>query len=270
MSTQFAIAAVLLAAPGVGRADEWTPPEKPNPHSILDGARVDARAGDYETALAKHVWFHENALKYDESLTGVRLSFALGYWFQLAEAYPPAMAKLIDVRDDARRRVEENHDERVVFEHFQELAAINDRLGEADATVDAFRWLDERDSPGTRRVYRLAQPSLVLAKEYALCGKYLEPEPAFERMADSYRHMREYEGRPRAGVKSPPFAAPNFINEVATLVALLVVNERQDEADDIVLAAKKVSLETRDDAFDADLADALEGALDGTVPEPWP
>ena len=116
--------------------------------------------------------------EYDQALTGVRLSFALSDWLKLAEAYPPAMAKLEAVRDDARRRVNERHGRRIVVQDFQELASINDRLGETDATVDAFRMLDERDPKAAKApVYRLAQPSLIQAKQFTLCGKYLSLTP---------------------------------------------------------------------------------------------
>jgi hypothetical protein len=79
---------------------EWAPPANPDPHKILDEAQDDARAGRYADALAKHVWFHENALKYEPSLAGVRLSFALGYWVAFGNSYPPALQKLKSIRDE--------------------------------------------------------------------------------------------------------------------------------------------------------------------------
>ena len=84
---------------------EWTPPEKPDPQVILQEARTDAMAKRYEDALAKHLWFHQNALKHEPALYGVRLSFALSYWEKLGNKYPPALASLKAVRDEARQAV---------------------------------------------------------------------------------------------------------------------------------------------------------------------
>lgn len=53
----------------------------------------------YEEALERHIWYHENALKYDQAQYGVRLSFALGSWVQLGKAYPKALEALRSTRD---------------------------------------------------------------------------------------------------------------------------------------------------------------------------
>jgi hypothetical protein len=42
-------------------SDEWTVPTDPDPQTILREAAENTRAGQYELALAKHIWFHENA-----------------------------------------------------------------------------------------------------------------------------------------------------------------------------------------------------------------
>jgi len=60
MKITFALLAFLMNLPLLAA---WTPPENPNPQQILSEAQSDAKAGRYEDALAKHVWFHENALK---------------------------------------------------------------------------------------------------------------------------------------------------------------------------------------------------------------
>src|SRR4051812_31471346 len=52
----------------------WTPPAGPDPSDILDSAALDANAGWHEQALAKFLWFHKSALRYDPHLSAVRLS----------------------------------------------------------------------------------------------------------------------------------------------------------------------------------------------------
>jgi hypothetical protein len=42
----------------------WRPPANPDPSEILKEAESDTAAGKYADALTKHIWFHQNALKY--------------------------------------------------------------------------------------------------------------------------------------------------------------------------------------------------------------
>ena len=86
-------AAIVLTLTTTSAVGDWTPPSNPNPDKILREAQDDARAGRYPDALAKHVWFHENALTYAPAMYGVRLSFALSYWVNLGNLYPPARTK---------------------------------------------------------------------------------------------------------------------------------------------------------------------------------
>jgi hypothetical protein len=65
----------------------------------LADARRLAKQGDYEGALAKHVWFHDHALSVRPSYYGVRLSYALSDWIELGKKYPKARQTLESVRD---------------------------------------------------------------------------------------------------------------------------------------------------------------------------
>jgi hypothetical protein len=56
------------------------------------------RQGRYADSLQKHLWFHDHALEHQQALAGVRLSFALAYWLELAACYPEAMQALTAVR----------------------------------------------------------------------------------------------------------------------------------------------------------------------------
>jgi len=65
----------------------------------LERAEQCAREGNYAEALRLHIWYHKNALKYDPAQYGVRLSFALSDWADLARAYPPALHALLSIRN---------------------------------------------------------------------------------------------------------------------------------------------------------------------------
>src|SRR6185436_8688257 len=108
---------------------EWKPPEKPDPSAIFNEAQQDSRAGRFEDALAKQIWFHENALKIEPAQYGVRLSFALVAWRDLAAKYPPAMEALQKARDTAEAKVKTTAE---VFESFHDAVSLNETLRESD------------------------------------------------------------------------------------------------------------------------------------------
>src|SRR4051812_26335409 len=84
---------------------EWFPPENPEPKTILKEAKADTKEMRYEDALAKHIWFYQSAIAFDKALYGVRLSFALNDWWNLALQYPPAMEAMRSTRDATEEEI---------------------------------------------------------------------------------------------------------------------------------------------------------------------
>ncbi|MET0063324.1 MAG: hypothetical protein AB2552_19540 [Candidatus Thiodiazotropha endolucinida] len=238
----------------------WLPPENPSPRLILEEARDDARSGRYEDALQKHLWFHNNALKYDRAFYGVRLSFALSDWQELGHKYPEALRSLKETRDIAGRNVRAGVN---YYDSFNDFESINERLGEEEKTIQLFRWLDANQQPRAKNVYRIAQPSLVRAKEYELCGKYIDPENSYLRYVRHFRSGLEFSKQSPFREKAENFAYTSFSNDVTTLVALLTLGGRKVEAEEV---AEMAMLEWDDNNFSSALTDALEGK----VPTPWP
>ncbi|HEY4260994.1 MAG TPA: hypothetical protein VGM98_12570 [Schlesneria sp.] len=241
---------------------EWTPPENPDPHAILQEAKADARAKRYEDALAKHVWFHQNALTFQPALYGVRLSFALEYWMDLGKSYPPAIVKLKSIRDDARRKVLDAN-LKSVNEPFHDFVSINRALDEEPKSKELFVQLDQDKPALAKEVFDLARPSLINAKAYQLCGKYLEPRSIFDKSKEQFNYYQQPAEDAKVGDRQRQFGESKFTNEVTTLVALLILNDRKVEAQRFADEAKK---EWNNAAFHM----ALDQALKGIVPKPWP
>jgi hypothetical protein len=258
------LGSVLTAVLAVGAQADWRPGANPDPRRILREAREDAAAGRYEDALAKHLWFHENALKLAPNLDGVRLSFALAYWNRLGASYPPALERLRRIRDDLREDIRNAKETRAadVRRAFHELAAINRELSNDAGTVALFLWLDANRPPLAKVAYDLAESALIAANEYAVCGRYLD-KTTFPRLLSA--RQKSLTEAAAAG-RLPPdelnrfneFVETVFALRTATLVALLVRNNRKAEARQIVLAAQKVR---GDAAFRAQLAKALKGEV---------
>src|SRR5690349_10482282 len=96
MKTAFIFAGLLTAFVWNGFAHA----EDQDPQAVLNEARQLAQAGKYEEALAKHLWYHENALRIQPSQLGVRVSFALAAWRDLGEKFPKAHDALVGIRDE--------------------------------------------------------------------------------------------------------------------------------------------------------------------------
>lgn len=246
-------------------AADWTPPKEPDPLAILEEAHVDTESERYEIALAKYVWFHENALSIRPSASGVRLSFALMYWHLLAKKYPPALIKLKDIRDQASKNVFAGIN---VPSAFNEMASINVYLEEQSSTMNAFEFLDEKNPEAAKAVFDLAQPSLVQGKAFVLVGKYVSPDTDYEKMRQRLERSKKIAEKNRdqndGFAKRHLFLSTKmFVNDTTILVAILAVNDRKEEALKIATAART---EWDDNSFH----EALDRALKGVVPTPWP
>jgi hypothetical protein len=245
--TRWFFALFALALSGAQAA--WTPPAKPDPAQILKEARGDRAAGRYDDALAKHLWYHQNALKIQPAQYGIRLSFALSEWADLARTYPQAMEALQATRRDAAARVRASGGR----EDFADYAAISHYLGEEAATAELFAWLDQNNPKLAAEVYPVAEEALIERKQYRLCGKYLDSTRATQDILDVHRSVLE-----RADPELRRFAEAAFSRKAATLVALLAINGRNAEADKVMAAMLK---EWPSDRLRKDLAKARKGVM---------
>jgi beta-lactamase regulating signal transducer with metallopeptidase domain len=241
-------------------AAPWSPPPNSVPSVVLAEARAEREAGRYEEALARYVWYH-TASRAETGQGGVRLSFALSDWLELGRAYPPALDKLREVRDqtgNVLRRLDKTAD---VFTLFQEYAAINKTLGEDEKTTQLFIFLDSSDREAAKKIHPVAQPSLIRSGELKLCTKYIEPNEFGVILSNLEHHRKMAAGKPEASILR--FGHRKFKNSAAILVALLVVKGDSPSAERIAQQA----LAAMDDP---ELKTILEAALRGEVPEPWP
>lgn len=255
----------LALLPTIVASADWTPPENPDPSAILKEAKEDRVVGNYEDALAKHLWYHDNALRFQPSATGVRLSFAMSSWLALGEDYPPALAKMRELRDRLETQFRDENRIRVKFAKYHEFVAFNRTLRQEERTAELFKWLHEDDPEDAKRVFGVSQPALIKQQEYELCGKFLDKEKSVRRIAESYtRGLGLIE---RFGQSYADYLEKDMVNDSATLVALLACNDRMEEAKQAADDLKKV---VKDPKLSQKLEKALEPALEGTVPTPWP
>ncbi len=241
--------------------DDWEPSKDTDFHQFLNEAVEDRENNKCEISLAKHIWFHENVLKYDESFYGVRLSFALSEWHELGKVYPKALQCLNDYSDQAEKKIKEGGYH--CREAFHEFVSIKTELNNFRSIVKLFKWLDSNNKKSARITFSLAQPALILCGEYQLCGEYIQPEKNFNDYKLMYEEHIKLSKSPEFGGDLKEYGDKSFTNQVATLISLLWVNDRQEEAIEIADLARCVR-------NDPKFSKSIEQALLGIVPKPWP
>jgi tetratricopeptide (TPR) repeat protein/tRNA A-37 threonylcarbamoyl transferase component Bud32 len=228
-------------SPGAQRvqasAETWAPSlapgEKPDLRQILADAKKLADDGRHEEALQRHLWYHNHALDYGPGHVGVRLSFALSYWMDLAQHYPKARQALIEIRDRGANEFARGGGSADLF---MEASRINEQLGEPNATYALFKSIQSRDPKLARQCYRLAEDLLVEKGEYALCASFIP------NVQDGFKQIRALRERTLAvadrtsEVDQTPLrkaTEQTFIKDTRKLIEILVGVGRKPEAEQI-------------------------------------
>ena len=144
---------------------------KKDPRKALDFAKAYTKEGKYEEALEMHEWFYFNALSIQPSLSGVRLSFALSYWMKLAEKYPQAKNRLIEIRDEGALKLKS---EVWKSQNFREVINISIYLKDNNTPIEIFKVICQKqiDKEEIIKCYNFVFKLLVENGEAELCRKY--------------------------------------------------------------------------------------------------
>lgn len=212
-----------------------------DPSTAFRDAVALARQGKYEEALEKHIWFHEHALEYDVGFAGVRLSYAMSAWLELAEKYPKARQALVRIRDGTVNAILNGTG---TFHAFQDLAVINDNLKENQETVALFKTIHQADPDRAKQYYRFAEPYLVTHREFSICSSCL---PDVRARFEEIRHLFQmYLGVSDRNPGFPASEAREFADEFLTahssrVVQILVAVGRRQEAEQVFKLAVALS-----------------------------
>jgi hypothetical protein len=144
-----------------------------NAHERLHAARLTAMNGNHDEALREYIWFHNHALEEDPALSGVRLSFALAYWTDLGESYPPALRALEEIRNQKAAALLRGSESR---DAFRDVVAINEALETSSLTYELFVKLVESMPGFARQCAPVALPAIVDANDFRL-SKQVSPAP---------------------------------------------------------------------------------------------
>ena len=222
---------------------------------VRDAADADRRAGRFAESLQKHEWLFEHS-RNERGMGGVRLSFALSDWLELASDYQPAMVAFVSLRDRTEMRCRESQGD---FEAFHELSALNSYLNLNQRTIAMFLEIAEADKNAAAHIYHVVEPLLVDSGLYKECGPFLETERTIETNISALRIGKEVE-ESFAGLEDspPPLAESMYRERITRLVALLALNDRTFDAQ---VAMNQCLEELDSERFRAELAAALNGHL---------
>lgn len=238
---------------------DWQPTEPIDLDQIRDSARQDKENKHYALALKKELWYFQNALSIEPAQVGVRLSFALSQWHDLANVYPPAKTLLHYAAYNLQQDIKQS--EQPAFNAISEYVAISDKLGRADNTVSLFKWLDAHQPAQIKYSRRMFEPAMLVQKEYTLLAKYINPDLDYATHLTSYLASLEYEKSKADFDENESFATNNFIYSIAKMVALLVKDERKSGAHKLI---KRAKIDIQNNKLDS----AIKLALQGNIPEP--
>jgi hypothetical protein len=146
-------------------------------HEVLERAWSAHSEGDFEPALRDYIWLFDATAAGDGA--ALRLSYVLSAWAKLAEEYLPARHALVQARDDASGRLlgaAPTGDKAALF---NDIRAINDKLGDLQNTYQLFLRLPEDIA---QQCARAALPSLMACGDFALARRFL---------ADPQRHLAQ-------------------------------------------------------------------------------
>ena len=207
-----------------------------DPREHLQRGQEAAAAGRYEEALRDYVWFHEHALEHEPALYGVRLSFALWYWMELASVYPEARTALQRIRDAKTARLLNGETERDLF---HDVESINERLQNEEATYELFSALDRAQPDFAAVCADLAMPAIVKVEDFEMARRYTpSPGDVLRRYSEALNHDIE------ALERESPSKAPRleayvqiYVRRVRLLLTILRGNNESPEADALAVRA---------------------------------
>jgi hypothetical protein len=162
--------------------------------SYLSQTRGLTRQGKYEEALKRFLWFDRQIYDSASEMNGVRRSFALSYWKELANRYQPALDSMLEIRDSKTTKVLSDGGTCALF---ADVVAINRTVEENSKSISLFETLLIKfpDQAKSCHVYIIGD--LLNSKRYDLMKGVVDPIAVFKRTVKfhnkSLAELGEYE-----------------------------------------------------------------------------
>ena len=193
-----------------------------NVHDILDRAFNAHSAGQFDAALQDYIWLFDATSERDSDVAPLRLSYVLNAWATLAEEYLPARQALVALRerDSERLLAGDGSDTEANAVLFNDVRAINDKLGDAQHTYLLFQRLP---ADLARACANSALPSMMACGDFALARTYLPHPDAHlgDYAAEVSAHVATLDLLSDAGMSELLATVYNYMTEVRLILELL-------------------------------------------------
>lgn len=160
-----------------------------DPSVVLEKARKALRNKDYEVALEKYQWFFHNSIEINRSYYGVRLSYCLSEWKQLANDYPPAMEALIELKNNTLATFLETYSR----QSFHEYKSIAGCLNEPKEVFDQFMIVHNSNKELAKNLFTFVYEYCAENNNWEICLTYLgNGNEQYEEALEMLDHMIEF------------------------------------------------------------------------------
>lgn len=141
-----------------------------NFETLPSEAMLDYYEGDYVKAHEKYEWYFENAEKLKPSLRGVRVSFCLAGWVDVAKEYPPAMKRITELKKNALKEFNETKS----IDAFRDFSCISQYLETGSEVLELFYNYHQSNKELSKKLFRHSYDFLVDKKEWEICAEYMD------------------------------------------------------------------------------------------------
>jgi hypothetical protein len=198
-------------------------------------------AGDFKSALEKHLWLNRESLSVCPDFRGVRLSFALMYWRELGEVFPPAADAMRRIRDESLSAIKSGES---TGQTYLDAVAFNRELEDHLLNVELLETLERANRPRAEKLFPFVFDSLVSAEAWRTARRFI-PEPeamAAEFLFDLNQILHEYPDSSEPIPLRRKGGVFGFSRILGMLLQVLVGNDEREVASGIrALALKGVS-----------------------------
>ena len=150
-----------------------------------------AQKGKEAEALAEYLWCFDHGLEANPAFSGMRLSFLLMYFKNLAAHYPPAQQALENRRNERQAKVAAGSTD---FQAVQDLISLNNALGQRERNLAVFDQL-RPGNPARETASSLLTAQFLEAKRYADVLHGSDGKAAFETAVDRFNQLLKSLGK---------------------------------------------------------------------------
>jgi hypothetical protein len=189
-------------------------------HEVLERAWGAHSAGQFDAALKDYIWLFDATSTTDTDVAPLRLSYVLSAWAKLAEEHLPARQALVSLRDSLTQRLLANDGVDGDPVLFNDIRAINDKLGDLQNTYHLFKRLPDELAGQSANS---ALPSLMACGDFALARSYLpQPEKHLAAYAAEVNaHVAGLQLLTNEGMSELLSTVYNYMTEVRLILDLL-------------------------------------------------